>query len=90
MPEQNSRRTRDCFTMRPRFSSGATLASVAAFAPFPVDIHIPVGGASYDAAVQANAFLNKQLGNEEVDFKHKHTPHVTLEACAWRRRALRS
>ena len=55
-----------------------------------LSIHIPVGGASYNAAVQASAFLNKQLGNEEVDFKHKHTPHVTLEACAWRRRALRS
>ena len=67
--------------MRPALFVG--LASVAAAAPFPVDIHIPVGGASYDAAVQANAFLNKQLGNEEVDFKHKHTPHVTLYLTQW-------
>jgi hypothetical protein len=59
------------------------LRLASAVTPIFVDIHIPVSGASYDAAVAANQFLNQKLGNSEIDFKTLHTPHVTLYLTAW-------
>jgi hypothetical protein len=47
------------------------------------DIHLPVGGASFNAALKYNAALNKALGNKEIDFAAQHTPHVTLYLTAW-------
>ena len=59
------------------------LSTARAAEPLHVDIHVPVGGASYDAALKANKALNAALGNTEIDFATKHTPHVTLYLTAW-------
>ena len=49
-----------------------------------IDIHIPVAGAAYDAALAANAFLNKQLNSTGIDFSGEHAiPHVTLYLTRW-------
>jgi hypothetical protein len=50
---------------------------------FSIDIHVPVRGIAYDAALAANAFLNKRLGSSAIDFSSSHTPHVTLYLTAW-------
>lgn len=43
------------------------------------DLHVPVSGkAALKAVTSANKVLNAALGNAEVDFGAKHTPHVTL------------
>jgi hypothetical protein len=59
------------------------LVCLVATGPVFVDIHIPVGGDSYDAAIEANKFLNGKLGNSEIDFQKADTPHVTLYLTAW-------
>ena len=61
----------------------ALASAAAAVDPFFVDIHIPVGGAAYDAALKGNAFLNAQLKSTDVDFKANDTPHVTLYLTEW-------
>jgi hypothetical protein len=66
-----------------QWAAAVSLTAASSVAPFPVDIHIPVGGTSYDAAVMANAFLNQHLGSKEIDFGNKHTPHVTLYLTQW-------
>ena len=44
-----------------------------------IDIHLPVAGTAYDAALAANAFLNKHLNSTSIDFSGEHAiPHVTL------------
>ena len=62
----------------------ATAATTTATTqPLYVDIHLPVQGASFDAALSANTFLNNYLKNSEINFKTTHTPHVTLYLTAW-------
>lgn len=52
--------------------------------PIYVDIHIPVvQDPTYERVLSANQFLNKMLGNNEIDFANTHTPHVTLYLTAW-------
>jgi hypothetical protein len=47
-----------------------------------VDIHLPVLGSAYDQVVRVSDQVNKQLGNEEINFKTA-IPHVTLYLTAF-------
>lgn len=57
--------------------------AAAAVSPFGVDIHLPVGGLSREAAIRANRFLNARLNSSEVVLGGKDTPHVTLYLTQW-------
>lgn len=64
----------------PRIAANVPSVSVARGAnqSLFIDIHLPVLGTAREAVVAANVFLNAKLGNNEVDFQSKDTPHVTL------------
>mgnify|MGYP006146914219 CR=1 FL=1 len=56
--------------------------SVAHVGPFTADIHFPLSGDAASVAMRANEFLSSRMHNE-IDFRAKYTPHVTLYLTEW-------
>eukprot|EP00656_Telonema_subtile_P035707 TRINITY_DN39667_c0_g1_i1.p1 TRINITY_DN39667_c0_g1~~TRINITY_DN39667_c0_g1_i1.p1 ORF type:complete len:250 (+),score=40.33 TRINITY_DN39667_c0_g1_i1:129-878(+) len=59
------------------------LIASAAAGGVSIDIHVPVTGAAYDAALAANQFLIARLG-DGIDLTRVDKPHITLYLTQWK------